>query len=640
MKNLFKRLLYYYTYNLKLKGKLLISHGILLLFPTAVVTGFFYARLYTIISSDSISSEKALAFQSAISIETLMDSAIHTAEIVSGSGLVQELFDPGLSRESEIPEAWEKSMARLYDLTNGLKNGHFITDIRIFCSDERSRQPCLLNRPGSPLVLPLSQSGSWKESPDQTIGGFLLVTGSQLSQFEQSLGGLAVIHPMMVMDESASSKDPQKKEFVYVAVYLSLSRLEESLGGSSDLPETITYLVNGQENLIAATPNFSPSYFLGLDQLHDQIGQNEHFSRISFPDGSGYIAYFPIRHTDWYMVTILPSSYITQAGIRLLAEFIILYLFFTALAVIISLILARSIANRIIGVALQMEHSVRSGKPQSITGRSSGQDEIGILSDTYNYMALEQNRLMEREKETSEQLRRAEFRALQAQINPHFLYNTLDMINWLSKTGRTEDVSAAIQALSRFYKLTLSKGGLVDTIRTELEHISLYIQLQNMRHDNCARLTIDVPEELYSCTIPKLTFQPIVENALLHGILMTEEKQGTILITGWLEGEDMVFMISDDGAGISPEQLNHLNEEMILPSQSSQKRPSEPSAPSENAKTASGSNPEAVSASHIGVYNTNLRLKSLYGSQYGLAFESTPGQGTTVIIRLPARHRE
>ena len=640
MKNLFKRLLYYYTYNLKLKGKLLISHGILLLFPTAVVTGFFYARLYTIISRDSISSEKALAFQSATSIETLMDSAVHTAEIVSGSGLVQELFDPGLSRESETPEAWEKSMARLYDLTDGLKNGHFITDIRIFCSDERSRQPCLLNRPGNPLVLPLSQSGSWKESPDQTIGGFLLVTGSQLSQSEQSLGGLAVIHPMMVMDESASSKDPQKEEFVYVAVYLSMSRLEESLGGSSDLPETITYLVNGQENLIAATPNFSSSYFLGHDQLHEQIGQNEHFSRISFPDGSGYIAYFPIRHTDWYMVTILPSSYITQAGIRLLAEFIILYLFFTALAVIISLILARSIANRIIGVALQMEHSVRSGKPQPITGRPSGQDEIGILSDTYNYMALEQNRLMEREKETSEQLRRAEFRALQAQINPHFLYNTLDMINWLSKTGRTRDVSAAIQALSRFYKLTLSKGGLVDTIRTELEHISLYIQLQNMRHDNCARLTVDVPEELYSCTIPKLTFQPIVENALLHGILMTEEKQGTILITGWLEGEDMVFMISDDGAGISPEQLNHLNEEMILPSQSSQKRPSEPSSSSENTKTASGSNPEAVSASHIGVYNTNLRLKSLYGSQYGLAFESTLGQGTTVIIRLPARHRE
>ena len=95
----------------------------------------------------------------------------------------------------------------------------------------------------------------------------------------------------------------------------------------------------------------------------------------------------------------------------------------------------------------------------------------------------------------------------------------------------------------------------MNTIGDELEHVSLYVQLQNMRYENCATLVVDVPEELCGYTIPKLTFQPLVENALLHGIRMTEKKTGSILITGWREGDDIVFIVSDDGAGIPPEKL-------------------------------------------------------------------------------------
>ena len=628
MKNFFKGLLYKYTYNLRLKGKLLISHGVLLLLPTAVVTGFFYARLYTIIINDSVSSEKALAFQSMNSIENLMDNAVHTAETVNGTGLVRDLLNPRLPQERNDPAAYEKRVERLYGLTNSLKDGSFVTDIRIFFSDSLFERLQKLNRPGHPLLLPLSEAGSWQDSLDGSDGSHLLFTAPQLSSQEQSRGGLVIINPIAA--DPVGEREDLGEESAYVAVYLSRSLLEQSLSGSPSLPESVAYLVNERGQLVASSSGFSASYFLSHEQLEEMMGQEEIFSQISFPDGPGYSAYFPIQHTDWYMVAILPSAHITDAGIRLLVGFVVLYLLFTALAIAIALILARSIANRIIGVALQMEHSARSGKPQPITGRPSGQDEIGILSDTYNYMALEQNRLMEREKEASEELRLAEFRALQAQINPHFLYNTLDMINWLSKTGRTGEVSSAIQALSRFYKLTLSKGGLMDTIRTELEHITLYIQLQNMRYDNCVQLTIDVPEDLYGQRIPKLTFQPLVENALLHGIRMTEKKHGTIFITGWKEQEDMVFMISDDGAGMQLEKLEALNAEMKLPLK-------EASAAGKAAKkTAPGSEPEAVSASRIGVYNTNLRLKILYGNQYGLSFESAPGRGTDVTIRLPA----
>lgn len=633
MKNFIKRLLYHYTYNLKLTSKLLISHGILLLLPTAVVTGFFYARLYNVIISNSIASEQAMAFQAMNSIENLMDTAVHTADTVNGTGLVRDLLNPNLIEETKDSMAYKKRIDRLYNLTNSLEDGNFITDIRIFCDDRLYEKFFSLNQENHPLMVPLSMAGSWRDGlPDSRE--HMLFPDSQLSPTEQQLGGLAIINQIFYGEIERSPDTLGTSAFV--AVYLSRDLLEQSLSGSFTLPEAIAYLVNEQDQLVAASDGFSSAYFIPHSELSGQLDQEEVFSLVSFPDGPAYSAYFPIRYTDWYMVSILPSAHITDGGIHLLLEFVIIYLLFTALAVWIALILSRSIAKRIIGVALQMEHSVRSGKPHPITGRPSGQDEIGILSDTYNYMALELDRLMEQEKKSSEELRKAEFLALQAQINPHFLYNTLDMINWLSKTGRTQDVTSAIQALSRFYKLTLSKGSLVNTIRAELEHISLYVQLQNMRYDNCAHLAIDVPEELYSYTIPKLTFQPIVENALLHGIRMKEEKQGTILIIGWLEKEDMVFIISDDGAGMEADQLKALQNELKA----------EPSVSPDDSKRRSrpqespARNSDAVSASHIGVYNTNLRLKSLYGPQYGLSYESSPGCGTEVTIRLPAKREK
>lgn len=296
---------------------------------------------------------------------------------------------------------------------------------------------------------------------------------------------------------------------------------------------------------------------------------------------------------------------------------IIACLLFTAAAFFIALKLSGSIADRIIAVAYQME-SVRTGRPGPLDVPETGCDEIGVLTDTYNYMTGEINELMDIQQKASEDLRMAEFRALQSQINPHFLYNTLDMINWLARRGRNEEVIRAVRALSRFYKLTLSKKGLMNTIGEELKHTELYAELQNMRYDNCVSFMVDVPDELSEYTIPKLTFQPIVENAWLHGIMGTEEKRGDILLTGWPEGRDIVFLISDTGIGISPERLTRVMEDEsgTLP-------------------------PEGSSDSaHIGVYNTNLRLKRLYGESYGLTFDSRPGEGTEVSIRIPARLRE
>ena len=141
------------------------------------------------------------------------------------------------------------------------------------------------------------------------------------------------------------------------------------------------------------------------------------------------------------------------------------------------------------------------------------------------------------------------------------------------------------------------------------------MQLQNMRYNHCASFIADVPPELLDFTIPKLTFQPIVENALLHGILMKEEKKGSILLTGWREDNDIILVICDDGAGIPPEKLDTLLDEPNT----------------EGALT---------STRHIGVSNTNLRLKSLYGEGFGLSFTSVTGKGTEVTLKIPAMQEQ
>jgi len=165
------------------------------------------------------------------------------------------------------------------------------------------------------------------------------------------------------------------------------------------------------------------------------------------------------------------------------------------------------------------------------------------------------NQLMEEQAKSAEDLRIAEFNSLQSQINPHFLYNTMDMINWLSQQGRSQEVTSAIQKLSRFYKLTLSRKKSLSTIANEIEHVSIYVQLQNMRFHDKIDFLIDVPDYLMEYAIPKLTFQPVIENCILHGILEKESKQGTIVLTGWLEENTVVILISDDGIGMSREKI-------------------------------------------------------------------------------------
>lgn len=307
------------------------------------------------------------------------------------------------------------------------------------------------------------------------------------------------------------------------------------------------------------------------------------------------------------MVTVLPAGPLITQSNMIMVQYILMYLAFLVLALILAHYMSRSITNRISSVIHQMS-KVRKGSLSPMESPTY-HDEIGDLIDTYNYMTRKMDQLMADQAKAAEELRIAEFHSLQAQINPHFLYNTMDMINWLAQQGRTDDVSTAVQSLSRFYKLTLSRKQSISTIAQETEHATIYLEIQNMRYHNSISFISDIPDELMEYQIPKLTLQPLIENAVLHGILEKDDKTGTIVLTGWIEDTSIVLLISDDGVGIPSEKLS-----AIL---------------SGNGNSTSG-------GTNIAVYNTHRRLQILYGPDYGLTYSSTPGSGTEVEIRIPA----
>ena len=547
--NFFDRILHYYIYDMRLKKKLVVSHTILFLIPTAVLICFLFLNIFRIVIDDALRSEQALSSQSVLSAENLVSHVTHASDTLNSSYVIRDTFDiSNAQAQSLIPS--RNKINNLLRLADTLTDHSLIESVTFYYDDHTYHKLEQFNTDTQKLFLPLSQvSSPWLKHFETKEASQLFVPKSDLSEKEVTEHGpLAYIKP------------------IFYRSY------------------------DGDPESIAA------------------------YSAIYFSEDAFDTACFPLKNTDWYMFSLIPRDQVAGIGHSVVSNFAVTYGMIALFALFIAYKLSESIADRIIGVALQME-TIRKGRPEPLELSDAGNDEIGVLSGTYNYMTAEINHLMDYEEKAAKELRNAEFRALQAQINPHFLYNTLDMINWLSQSGQSEKVTEAIQALTRFYRLTLGSRDLISTVHDEVTHVTLYIQLQNMRYNDCAEFIADVPPELDSFSIPRLTFQPIVENALLHGIMMKEEKKGTILLTGWKEGNDIVFIISDDGAGIPPEKLDSLLDE--------------------HTQAVVGS-----SSRHIGVSNTNLRLKSLYGSKYGLSFTSVPGQGTEVTLRIPALEDE
>ena len=234
--------------------------------------------------------------------------------------------------------------------------------------------------------------------------------------------------------------------------------------------------------------------------------------------------------------------------------------------------------------------------------------EATALSNSMNTMIDKINELLEQVTTEQIRLRKAEFELLQAQINPHFLYNTLDAIIWLAEAGEQKRVVGMVRNLSDFFRTSLNQGKDINSIKEEMLHVKSYLEIQHVRYQDILSYDIEVPEALYIYSIPKITIQPLVENALYHGI-KNKRGMGHIRIRGQAGKKDFTITVTDDGIGIDETRLRQVQSGI--------------------------QNKVLTGKDFYGLYNVCERIRLNFGEEYGIFIESVYGEGTSVRVILP-----
>ena len=241
--------------------------------------------------------------------------------------------------------------------------------------------------------------------------------------------------------------------------------------------------------------------------------------------------------------------------------------------------------------------------------QADSEDEVAELAVSFNKMAGSMQSLIDKVKEDERKMRKADLRLLQEQIQPHFLYNTLDTIVWLIESNEPDEAVTMVVTLSDFFREILSKGKEFISIKEEEKHISSYLQIQEMRYRDILEYDIQLDQVIYKYQILKLTLQPVVENALYHGIKYKRAK-GCIHIHGEKEGDIIRLTVRDDGVGMDEDELEQLRQQIEKPCQETEKG--------------------------FGLANVNERIHMYFGPEYGMKIQSQKGKGTTVEIVIPA----
>ena len=331
------------------------------------------------------------------------------------------------------------------------------------------------------------------------------------------------------------------------------------------------------------------------DGVYDEMFEGEHRKVIVNT----------ISYTGWKLVGVIPYSTFTS-GMLNMRYFVGMLMLLTAMMLVV--------INRVVSVGisrpiLRLNDSVREyeagEKPEIYIG---GSLEIRHLGYSIQKSYEQIDSLMKKIVLEQNERRKSELDALQSQINPHFLYNTLESITWMIEGERNDEAAFMITQLARLFRISLSKGRTVITVADELQHARSYMNIQKIRYKNAFSVVFDVDQEVCSCCTVKLILQPILENAINYGVSGMDDC-GEIRVTGRLEDGNVILSVTDNGIGMSEEQV------ALILTDSSRMH-----------KRGSG----------VGLVNVNNRIRLLFGGEYGLTVESEPDEGTTVSVRTPA----
>ncbi len=316
-----------------------------------------------------------------------------------------------------------------------------------------------------------------------------------------------------------------------------------------------------------------------------------------------YVTSAYIKTLNWIMIGLIPEQSLTKKGDAITQSVYLIGLLAIIIAASISLFVSHGITRQLTFLAKTMKQFGEGNLKMSVPIHST--DEIGSLSKTFNNMANKIQQLVDQIYREQRDKRKFEFSAMQAQIHPHFLYNTLNSVSSLIKLNKTNDAFKMILAIGTFYRTALSNGNTIIPIMDEILNIKSYIEIQTFRYREKIKYDICIDKEIMQEQIVKFTLQPLVENAIYHGVKLIDGC-GLIRIYDKVEDSRIIICVQDNGVGIPAEKISGLL--------------------SDNA---------ALGQTSYGLFSVHQRLKLYFGPEYGLQIESVQGVGTTISVFIP-----
>ncbi|MBT2728945.1 sensor histidine kinase [Bacillus sp. ISL-75] len=373
-------------------------------------------------------------------------------------------------------------------------------------------------------------------------------------------------------------------------------------------PESSVFVIDRQGHILY-NPNLGKKTSVDFQKIIKQM--NDSKKNISYLKmNKGYVFFKRAFNNKVAIVKVVPESILLNGVTKTLIVGIIISALSILLTIILSIYISLSTTKPIIQLVHAMNEVGENNLNVSI--ETERIDEIGLLEKRFSSMVFRINELINKEYKSEIETRNAQFMALQAQINPHFLYNTLQLVGGMAVTHKAEEIYSVISALSDMFRYITGKQGNLVLIDREIEHIKNYLYIQNMRFEGKVQTDLYIEEGTEGYTIPMLTIQPIVENVFNHGF---EQKKGLWKLSIEVEKvfDDIEITITDNGVGIPEEKLVDLMEQIKK---------------STHSLSTTGS---------IGIKNVDARIRLYFGNDYGLDISSTVGKGTMVVIRIPAR---
>lgn len=529
--------------------------------------------------------------------ESYLRNMTYLANMVEDNGVIQNtLSADGFGEERPYMEQW----LEYYELNKEFNSYEISNSIYRFCLYVPDEVMYAGNQYYFDGVSRL------KERSDYVDLRYALNTGEDYVAISRERDGVDQqdTSQMVTLYHRIASKKEKEEELGICSISVSAKYFQDIMKNANITSEGLVYLMSENGRMITSS-NSSILQKMQKKGILLNYGAELFMEKKKEGQKEYYITRQNVDDASWQMILIIPENeYEDQYRFLWLSAALMLGSMI-AVIVLMSYLLSGYYVGRLKKLNVEMT-GLESGNLNANLPITTEEDEIEEIYHNFNGMVQEVQRLMQEHYQLGKEVKMAEVRALQAQINPHFLYNTLDLINWISMDYGAEEIGTLTWNLARFYRLSLNHGKSLISIGEEVEHVEVYVNIENYHFDNAISLEVDVPEELKSYACLNIILQPFVENAIVHGIAEKPDIESCeIRICARREEQDIVFSVQDDGPGVDVKEMQKETQQDIRTAQHG-----------------------------YGVRNINFRLKLCFGEKYGVTYLESE-KGTHVEIKIP-----